>query len=184
MRLHKNLGVSVVYVTHDQEEALVMSDRIAVFNRGKIDQIGAPSELYERPANRFVADFLGESNFLSGIVKEVRPGYCRMNGQDLSFASRSDGQLEIGQNVVLAVRPERVQLAPATVDMAREDNRATGVVQDVIYLGRSRKYIVKVSDAVELVVLQQAEDSRCAFEVGEAVGISWKSEDSSVFPSE
>ena len=183
MRLHKSVGVSIIYVTHDQEEALVMSDRIAVFNQGKIDQIGLPSELYERPASRFVADFLGESNFFSGIVKELRSGFCRLNGGDLSFTGRTEGTLEIGQDAVLAVRPERIRLIAAASGIASTENQASGVVQNVIYLGRSRKYVVRVNDRLETVILQQAEASRSAFGIGERVQIAWRAEDCTAFPN-
>src|SRR5262244_755813 len=111
--IQRHLHVTVIYVTHDQEEALTMSDRVAVMRRGRIEQVGTPAELYEAPASRFVADFLGESNFVDGVVVDAEPGghwRCRTAG-GLEFRGMGAAALAAGQLVTAAVRPEK--LVPA-----------------------------------------------------------------------
>ena len=130
--LHERLGVTVVYVTHDQAEALTMSDRIAVFNDGAIQQLDRPADLYEKPESSFVARFIGENNTLLGTVEMVRDGYCRValdgGGQVVARAIRIAGE---GARTALSIRPERVRIGGGDAD----DNRLAGRVQEVIYLG-------------------------------------------------
>jgi len=174
--LHKKLGMSVIYVTHDQEEALTMSDRIAVFNNGRIEQIGTPSALYEHPATRFVADFIGETNLFPGVVAEIADGYSAVDGAGMRLRARHAGGLGRGQSVFVAVRPERTHLSqPAAAEPAAE-NRVLGQVVELIYLGRSRKYVVRAGEA-EVIVVQQIRDSGDAvFAVGDAVAVDWSAE--------
>ncbi len=130
-RLHQRIGMTAVYVTHDQSEALTMSHRIAVFNRGRIEQIGAPEEVYERPATSFVAHFVGENNSLPGRLVGRGEG-CRIaldcGGEVLAEAVDT---LAVGDAVELVIRPERIAIAPAEPT----DNRAEATVEDVIYNG-------------------------------------------------
>ena len=181
LRLHRELGISVVYVTHDQEEALVMSDRIAVFNRGRIEQIGPASELYERPATRFVAGFLGESNFFSATIAETADGYCRLNGGALPLRARSIG-LPAGSRAVVAVRPERVRIADGGGGPASE-NGVSGVLTDIIYLGRSRRFVVRLGDGLEVSSYEQVGSDR-ALAPGSTVHLSWRAEDATALPEE
>ena len=111
-RVHRERGISVLYVTHDQEEALTMSDRIAVFNKGRIEQIGTPEELYDRPATRFVASFIGDTNLVEGRVLGVAGGICEIETAAGRVAASARTPLEAGAAVFVAVRPERVVLAP------------------------------------------------------------------------
>ncbi len=180
MRLHKQLDISVIYVTHDQDEALVMSDRIAVFNSGRIEQLGAPEELYERPASRFVADFLGESNFFPGIAKVVGGEHCEIEHGKDRLRGRSRG-LAAGQAAVLAVRPERIRLAPPGSPALASENFVSGRVRNIVYLGKSRKYIVQIDDGVEIAVFEQARGDRIpTVGVGDAVTLIWPVDDSTV----
>ena len=181
MRLHRELGISVVYVTHDQEEALVMSDRIAVFNRGRIEQIGPAAELYEKPATRFVAGFLGESNFFPATVAETAQGYCRLNGGALRLRAR-DGGLSVGTRAVVAVRPERVRIADGAGDPG-DENGVTGVLSDVIYLGRSRRYVVRLGDGQEVSSYEQVGSGR-DLGPGARVKLSWRAEDATALPED
>ena len=130
--LHERLGVTVVYVTHDQAEALTMSDRIAVFDDGAIQQLDRPADLYEKPESTFVARFIGENNTLAGTVEAVRDGYCRValdgGGRVVARAVRIG---DPGARTALSIRPERVQLGGGGAD----DNRLAGRVQEIIYLG-------------------------------------------------
>jgi spermidine/putrescine transport system ATP-binding protein len=135
-RLNHEVGVTFIYVTHDQEEALTMSDRIAVMNAGRILQIGTPSEIYERPRDRFVADFVGQTNFLEGdILSAVRgevtvalPGSGEIRGQ------AQPGSPSAGR-VAVAVRPERVFLREESPEARPDWNRLEGTVEQVTYLG-------------------------------------------------
>ena len=120
-----------------------MSDRIAVFNNGRIEQIGTPTELYDRPATRFVASFIGETNLFQGTVVEIEGGYCRIEAGGLLLRARHDGRAGLRQPVSLAVRPERVRLMSANAANTHADNRLAGKVVELIYLGRFRKYVVR-----------------------------------------
>jgi putative spermidine/putrescine transport system ATP-binding protein len=185
MRVHQELGISVVYVTHDQDEALVMSNRIAVFNRGRIEQLGPPEELYDRPVNRFVADFLGESNFFPGRVREVDAGYCVIESANAAVRARVRAEIAMGQRAVLAVRPERIRLAAPGYAESTSQNRLSGQVRNVIYLGRARKYVVQLADRMEVTVLEQAQETTVqAFTVGDEVLLVWPVEGSTVLPYE
>jgi putative spermidine/putrescine transport system ATP-binding protein len=184
MRLHRETGVSVVYVTHDQDEALMMSDRIAVFNHGRIEQIGPPDLLYERPETVFVAGFLGESNFFHTSVVETADGRCRLRNGELHLTARNDG-LAVGSSAVVVVRPERVRLEYLTGPIpAAPENTVAGVIVDVIYLGSVKKYIVRLASGQEVSVTEQAgSNPRIMAERGAAVRLFWRSEDAVALPS-
>ncbi len=130
--LHNRLGLTIVFVTHDQSEALTMSDRIAVFNKGRIEQIGAPREIYDEPRTRFVAEFIGETNLVEGAVERVEGvnALVRLKGGGALTAS-SAGGLRAGQDVLLSIRPERIELDAA----ARGDNSLPTRVADSVYQG-------------------------------------------------
>ncbi|MDX0438081.1 polyamine ABC transporter ATP-binding protein [Sinorhizobium medicae] len=130
--IHHRLGLTIVFVTHDQAEALTMSDRIAIFNHGKIEQIGKPSEIYDRPTTQFVAEFIGETNLLSGRVTACRNGLLDVaveGGQQIEVASTA--KFEPGEHVKVSVRPERIELAPA----GGSANELSVRVSDVVYRG-------------------------------------------------
>jgi putative spermidine/putrescine transport system ATP-binding protein len=131
--IQHQVGITFIYVTHDQEEALTMSDRIAVFNHGRIEQVGSPAEVYERPATPFVAGFVGTSNLLSGEVAE------RIVGRAGTFT----------------VRPEKIRLADPTDPVADDETTATGHISDVIYLGSDTRYAVALDAGGLLVVTAQ-----------------------------
>jgi putative spermidine/putrescine transport system ATP-binding protein len=155
--LHKRLGVSIIYVTHDQDEALVMSDRIGVFNHGRLEQIGPAEELYERPKTRFVAEFIGETNTIVGKVGASEAGYSLLETADGSLRGRTQAPLAAGTHATLSIRPERMTLnAEATSAGAR--NRLCGHIAETIYLGRGRKYVVQTDAGVTLTVAQPAGD--------------------------
>ncbi|WP_426127980.1 ABC transporter ATP-binding protein [Pararhizobium sp. PWRC1-1] len=130
--IHRRLGLTIVFVTHDQTEALTMSDRIAIFNHGKIEQIGGPSDIYDRPKTQFVAEFIGETNLLSGKVISCSNGLLNVTldgGQAIKV--RSDGGLEPGKHVKVSVRPERMEIGPS----AERQNELKVRVTDIIYHG-------------------------------------------------
>lgn len=131
--IQQRVGITFIFVTHDQEEALTMSDRIAVFNEGKIEQVGPPSEVYERPASSFVAGFVGTSNLIGGELAK------RITGSDQMFS----------------VRPEKIYLSFAN-DNSRDDMLSVnGVVRDVVYLGLFTRYLVEIEGGGDLVVVEQ-----------------------------
>jgi putative spermidine/putrescine transport system ATP-binding protein len=177
MQLHRKLGMSIIYVTHDQEEALTMSDRIAVFNNGKIEQVGTPAELYEEPATRFVANFIGETNLFSGTIAEVADRCCVVNGNGLRLRARHRGEVQNGQQVFVAVRPERTLLSARSNLADAGENTVLGEVAELIYLGKSRKYVIRTG-ASQVTVLQQITSSAdTTFNIGDAVAAQWKAED-------
>ncbi|WP_425450262.1 ABC transporter ATP-binding protein [Virgifigura deserti] len=168
-RLQRETGVTFVFVTHDQEEALTMSDRLAVMSNGEVQQIGGPTEVYEFPANRFVADFIGETNILEGSVEAVQDGeiLCRL-GNDVQVAVR--GRADIGARVSLAVRPERLSLEPAAELPGA--GRLDGTVAEAIYLGNGTSYHVDIADGGRLLVRgQNRADGRMTFARGERVSV-------------
>ena len=142
-RLQRELGVTGVYVTHDQTEALAMSNRIAVMRDGKIEQIGKPRDVYEAPTSRFVADFIGTSNFIDGIVESRSDGVYLVRTADGSLRVRSDADFPVGAKVVVAARPEHVALDRTTTN-GTEPNRWHGRVEARAFLGESVDHVVSV----------------------------------------
>ena len=139
-RLHKQLGITFVYVTHDQREALVMSDRIAVINHGHIEQVGAPAELYDRPVNRFVASFVGESNFLSATAVGNEAEVVVANLGSRKVRAVGNGPLAAGTPLILAVRPEKLWFAQGAAPSETEVNSLVAVVRDVTLVGEMYRY--------------------------------------------
>jgi len=177
MRLHRNIRATILYVTHDQEEALVMSDRIAVFNRGRIVQVDQAEKIYDRPATKFIADFVGESNFLSGAVTEVAGHYARL-GDDAPLRGLRRGDFSPGQRAVMAVRPERIKITLDNAPAQKTENSVGGRVSDIIYLGQARKYIVDIAPDQEFSVVRQARgENALDIPVNAKVRLSWRAED-------
>jgi putative spermidine/putrescine transport system ATP-binding protein len=175
-RVHRERSISVLYVTHDQEEALTMSDRIAVFNKGRIEQIGTPEELYDRPATRFVASFIGDTNLLAGRVLGVAGGICEIETAAGRIAASARTPIEAGAAVFVAVRPERVVLAPVQTAGAG----LAGIIVEQVFLGTSRKYVVRLPDGTEVVVLRPISDP--PFEqAAPAVRLSWAPDKATAF---
>jgi putative spermidine/putrescine transport system ATP-binding protein len=176
-RVHRESGISVLYVTHDQEEALTMSDRIAVFNHGRIEQIGKPEELYDAPATRFVAGFIGDTNFIPGRVLGTSDGICEIETAAGRVRTTAGQRLVTGGQASVAVRPERVILSALEVD----GSGLRGSVSDVIFLGNARKYVVRLSDGHECFVLRQA-NAPTPETVGQTVRLSWEARHAVAFP--
>lgn len=131
--LQKRVGITFIYVTHDQEEALTMSDRLAVFNQGKIEQIGSPADVYEHPATPFVAGFVGVSNLVKGEIAR------RITGSEKTFS----------------IRPEKITLSPVGANITESMLSADGTVRDVVYLGLYTRYLVDLDGGGDLVVVEQ-----------------------------
>jgi putative spermidine/putrescine transport system ATP-binding protein len=153
-RLQRRLGLTTLFITHDQEEALIMSDRVAVMDRGRLQQVGRPHEIYETPANPFIADFIGESNILAGRVEASSDGVLRVrheSGATIQVASRPDLVARVGQCVRVMIRPERfVDLGAGGA--ATTVNRIDGLVAESAYIGVSDKYRISTPGGLELLV--------------------------------
>jgi spermidine/putrescine ABC transporter ATP-binding subunit len=152
--LQRRFGITVLFVTHDQEEAMMMSDRIAVINGGQLQQVGPPDELYERPANEFVANFIGESNMLWAEVTSVagdRLWVRTAGGSELAVSGgeRPGGERRGGERLRVLMRPEALGLS---LDGAASGARLAGTVEEVIYLGDYRRYIIRINPQEVLVV--------------------------------
>jgi putative spermidine/putrescine transport system ATP-binding protein len=163
-RLHAELGVTIVYVTHDQEEALTMSDRVALMNRGISEQLGSARELYEEPVNRFVAEFIGESNLIEGRLLEDG-GFASTGG--LRFRVAADTGLRPGESGWLAVRPEKFSF----VQQAPDDRGIAGRVSEQVYVGDFTRYRVVVESGINLSIKVQNSRSAVRPGVGEEVRV-------------
>jgi len=157
--LQVQLGITFIYVTHDQEEALTMSDRIAVMSKGKVQQMGTPVEVYERPSNKFVADFIGESNFLEGKIKSLSKDEARvfipsLNAEVLGMPVSAG--LAKGEDVVVSIRPEKIRI---TEKDAKNNDLFHAKVTNTVYIGADTHVYVDVNDA-KIKVLEQNRISR------------------------
>ena len=165
--LQETVGITFVYVTHDQEEALTMSDRIAVMSHGSVEQIGTPREVYDEPATEFVADFLGVSNLLSAGAVSGGAGECLLQVGEFTLTARGGDTAARGQ-VKCVVRPERVNLKPAD---APGPNRLPGTVERLVYLGSAIRAIVRLATGQTLQSLIPSDGRPVAFEQGSAVQV-------------
>jgi putative spermidine/putrescine transport system ATP-binding protein len=154
-QIQHEVGITFIYVTHDQEEALTMSDRIAVFNRGRIEQVGAPAEVYERPATKFVAGFVGTSNLIGGAAAAAITGAPGL----------------------FTVRPEKIRIADPETAVGDDEHGASGRIRSVVYLGPDTRYHVALEAGEELVVTQQnlaTTSTEALAQQGRAVRLIWK----------
>jgi spermidine/putrescine transport system ATP-binding protein len=169
--LQHEVGITFVYVTHDQEEALTMSDRIAVMNEGEVQQVADPTTLYESPRNRFVANFIGQTNVFSGTVESVngeRVTLRTRRGVRIEAVTGESYGVEVGAQAQAAVRPEKVRFE------STGDNVSTAEIRQIVYLGVSTQYIAELPDGATLVLYQQnARDATAAPGVGEEVSVAW-----------
>ena len=178
-RIHRELGVTVIYVTHDQGEALTMSDRIAVFNKGRVEQCGAPNALYDRPANLFVAGFVGENNFLTASVTSTSGDRLRADSKAGTLFATSAGATS--GTAIIAVRPERVLLDPAAADGV---TRLSGKVAERYFAGDHVRLVVRLASDEEVAVKASRLDAEHLPEPGEDVVIGWRIADAFAFPPE
>jgi putative spermidine/putrescine transport system ATP-binding protein len=176
--IQRRLGMTVVYVTHDQEEAMNMSDRIGIMNHGRVEQVGPPTEIYERPNSTFIARFLGEANLVAGELEGIADGIATVAlPGGLKLRALAPKPLAAGEAVNLFVRPERVSLTEApAADGAL--NRASGRVRRTSFLGNILRYVVEAGSAEITVDAQNAGSRRLA--LGDQVALSWSVADSLV----
>jgi putative spermidine/putrescine transport system ATP-binding protein len=186
-RLHQRLGVTMAYVTHDQAEALTMSDRIAVFHRGKIEQLDTPERMYEYPTNAFVARFIGENNRLDGRLETAANGRCtiRVAATDSLIDGTLVETVGIGDGVSVSLRPERVQIRAAglTID-AHPGCRLAGSLREIIYLGDHVRARVALTGNEEFMVKRPISEAHTLPHIGAAVEVFWTPEHCRAFAQE
>jgi spermidine/putrescine transport system ATP-binding protein len=181
--LQQQLGITFIYVTHDQEEALTMSDRIAVMSKGKVQQMGTPVEIYERPANKFVADFIGESNFFEGKIKSISKDEAKVfisaMNVELSGIPISSGLVN-GEDVVVSIRPEKVQIAREGVS---GQNVFRSIVSKTVYIG-SDTHIFADVQGVQVKIWEQNQvshlDPKSFYKVGQEIPLFFMPENTLV----
>jgi len=174
-RLHQDLGITIVYVTHDQTEALAMSDRVAVFHQGRIQQIDAPTALYERPANAFVAQFIGENNTLKGRVVGIDGALCSVAlGDGSVIAAQAVAVSRVGEATRLSIRPERVRINPAS---EADATRVSGTVVDVTYLGRYARVRLNACGLEDFIVTLPNDGRDLALAPGSTLNLGWSAAD-------
>jgi len=178
-RLQQRVGITSVYVTHDQEEAMVLSDRVVIMNSGRIQQIGTPQEIYAHPINYFVADFIGKANFLIGKVNKIlssKKAEVEVKGNIYRVALHNIAFKE-GERILLLIRPEAVNLKP------KIPQSISGIVQQIIYLGSHMVYQVKVDNNIVTVEITNPQDHKI-FTKGEEVSICFKEDSLHILPYE
>lgn len=175
-RLQRKLGITFIYVTHDQEEALTMSDRIAIMYGGNLEQIGTPREIYERPVSKFVADFIGESNIFYGVtsVNESNIASVKVENGEVSVIS---DQLKEDEIIYVLVRPEDIKIANNKV----EGFTVEGIIKEHVYIGNVSKTIISLPEGMEIKMNTSTKSN--LLEVGSKVYVYWEKEDAVVIKS-
>ena len=163
-RIQREAGITFIFVTHDQEEAMRMSDRIAVFNNGSIEQIGTPQQVYEKPQTKFVASFLGVSNIFEGAAaKEI-----------------------FGSPTMVNIRPERIKLVPADTQLKADESGVVGTIIEASYIGATTIFLIQTQSGQRVIatrINEELPDQINRFETGDRVGAVWKSDHSAVIPT-
>ena len=174
--IHENLEVTVVYVTHDQSEALTMSNRIAVFDDGVVQQLSTPDILYEKPENAFVAQFIGENNQIKGKVQSINGNNCvvKTNSGEIIKALKVNVNSE-GEDTIISLRPERVEINPSNSNF---ENVFEAKVKELIYLGDHIRTRVEVCGDDQFIVKVPNTYKGAEFKEGVSVKLAWKANDS------
>jgi len=174
--LHENLGITVVYVTHDQGEALTMSDRVAVFNDGRIQQLAPPADLYERPENSFVAQFIGENNKLPGTIEELTgdKALVRLATGELIDATPVNVK-EKGGKTLVSIRPERVEFKPEMMPQGAHSIEAE--VVEIIYMGDILRAVLKVAGSDDFVMKMRNTLGQTKLTPGQKIKVGWHPQD-------
>ena len=190
-RIQREVGICFIYVTHDQEEALTMSDRIAVMNEGNILQVDKPYDLYEEPHSRFVADFIGETNFLRAtvITSDAETTQVQLDNGQMAYVVTEGKQVATGMQVTLAIRPEKIFVGSGQPPQTR--NVFEGIVKNIVYFGTDTYYDVQllgggpgnISESVIVTARQQNQDytgTAASAAVGDAVYVAWRGHNASL----
>ena len=183
-RIQRDVGITFVYVTHDQEEAMTMSDRIAVMNYGRIEQIGTPQDVYERPANLFVAHFIGSSNILHGKLLDSVGGIAtvQLDAGAIVQAQHSH-ELSMGQRVAITIRPDDMRLL-MDIEQHERRNSLHGQIAKVSFLGTHRQIVVVTGDGIEVMIRQLPTTTAAPQGPDTGVVVGWSTEHSICFPAD
>ena len=182
--IQERVGITFIYVTHDQEEAITMSDRIAVMNLGEVLQLGEPEEIYERPTHLFVADFIGESNFIRGTARRRGDGFAlEIPGGGALRAGWSAPDVQPDDPAVLAIRPEKLQIHPAEQSLPAGDLcSVSGTIEQSVYIGTDTHYIVRLNEESRIKVRQQnIQTGGSHLNVGTRVSVFWDHTQARIF---
>jgi ABC-type Fe3+/spermidine/putrescine transport system ATPase subunit len=172
-RLHADLGITFIYVTHDQEEALTMSDRIAVMNEGLVAQVGQPEDLYDRPSSRFVAGFIGESNFLPVIVRGIEDNVVVTEYEGATIRALSPSRPATGEKVMLTTRPERIRFVDGGWNSTAPQNRLSVTVTEAVFAGERCRYMLQAGNGTAIVLKEPSSAAIQRRAVGERAEITW-----------
>ena len=172
--IHESIGVTVVYVTHDQSEALTMSNRIAVFNDGKVQQLSSPDKLYEEPVNSFVAEFIGENNTFQGEVTDISNDKCKIKLETGDEILANPIRIKSkGEKSIVSLRPERAIIDPNE----KMDNKFTGKIEEVIYHGDHTRVRLNLLDNKEFILKVPNSSARMDIKLGNDIKVGWNSFD-------
>jgi spermidine/putrescine transport system ATP-binding protein len=182
--IHDKTGITFVYVTHDQEEALSVSDRLAIMDKGEVLQVGTPHDIYEKPANQFIAQFIGEANFVPGIVKEINDSLAVISSNELGdITAYQDKPIKVGDKVLLTIRPEKIRISKDNHEQnGQSKNCFEATVKNIIYTGSSSKFTVSLKHsgfdikAVKQHVRYFMDDTLITWD--DKVFVSWSPDDS------
>ena len=175
-RIQQQVGITTIFVTHDQEEALTMSDRMVVMNSGHIEQVGTPVDLYRKPRTPFVAQFLGHPNFLYGEVADARDGSITLKVDDVSLQASAEEPFAVGDRIALVLRAESLRLQREVPDARL--NSLSGAVDFLVYLGTNVEYEVVLDIGNRIRVVEQIPNGIPSFKGGERVFATWAPSDS------
>jgi spermidine/putrescine transport system ATP-binding protein len=183
--LQNQVGITFIYVTHDQEEALTMSNRIAVMNKGSVLQVGTPFEIYERPKCRFVADFIGETNFLSGIIRTISGNRVTVFIKEIEaeITGQSNGELSVGQEVTISIRPEKIRISDTCV---LNENCLPATVITTAYIGSDTRVIIELASGIRINVWEQNKisilDPQAFYRAGQNIWVTLFPDNTYVLP--
>jgi putative spermidine/putrescine transport system ATP-binding protein len=174
--IQRRLAITVLYITHDQQEAMILADKVVIINQGQVEQVGEPIDVYRQPRTRFVSEFLGESNILDATVESIEQNeiLCRTSA-GLSIAATTDAPMTLGVRVAIAIRPERVHFS---TDAITQTNRLAGHIADIVDIGFMRRYQVILSETENnFLVLEQGAQNTANRKSGDRVVLTFGKED-------
>ena len=171
--IHESIGVTVVYVTHDQGEALTMSNRIAVFNDGKVQQLSSPDQLYERPVNSFVAEFIGENNTFAGEILDISSDKCKVKVNGGEIIANPISVKSKGEKTTVSIRPERALINPK----GGMDNNHKGKIEEVIYHGDHTRVRLSLLGNSDFILKVPNSSENLDIKLGNTINIGWNSQD-------
>ncbi|MCA9914956.1 MAG: ABC transporter ATP-binding protein, partial [Anaerolineae bacterium] len=179
--MQQDLGITFIFVTHDQDEAMSMANRVAVLDKGRLAQVGTPQDIYVEPATQFVAGFVGEINFIEGNWFDSEQGFAMVRLEDDTIVKAVEPAHVSSSKVVIGVRPEHIQLRKSDAQFAEYDvNRFTGRVEQIQYRGAFTLYLVRLSDDLLVKVTQANAQQIEMFAIGQSVDLTWRWNDTQV----